>query len=171
MRDERMKKMARKSNAKTKAATGGEKSPSLYQPAAPGETGVLEVREPKPVPPNFYSDIVRSLFEKNRKRVSTYYCPSMKCRKTFWDAAEGCSCPSCGTLGLISQYRFHSVSNRTADRNIVGYVDTAGRLVCGNCILRHGVQNEIGLIVYDDTEPFCHEHCELCREPMGQLHR
>lgn len=169
MLDERMMKMARKSNAKTKVKIDGEESARLYRPAAPAETSVAEMREPEPVTPNLYSDIVRSLFEKNRKRVSFYYCPNMKCRETFWDASEGYACPSCGTLGLISQYRYSSVSNRTADRNIVGYVDTVGRLICSNCILKYGVQNEIGLIVYDDTEPFCHEHCELCREPMGQL--
>jgi hypothetical protein len=164
-----MIKMARKSNAKPKVKIGKEGSPSVFSSAVAGESSDREIRDTGPMTPNFYTDVVQSVFERNRKRVSTYYCPNIACRKTFWDAAEGYACPACGTLGIISEFKYRSFSNGTSGRNIVGYVDTVGRLICSNCILNFGVQNEIGLIVYDDTEPFCHEHCELCKEPMGQL--
>jgi hypothetical protein len=164
-----MMKMARKSNAKPKMKIGKDEDTRLYSPEVASGSGIIEARDMGPVVPNFYSDIVQSLYERNRKRVSTYYCPNTACRKTFWDAAEGYNCPSCGSLGIISEFKYRSISNSSVGRNIVGYIDTVGRLICSNCILTYGVQNEIGLIVYDDTEPFCHEHCEMCREPLGLL--
>jgi hypothetical protein len=117
--------------------------------------------------PNLYTEVIRSMFEKNRKRVKNYYCPNISCRRTFWEAQEGYECPQCGTLGIISEFNFLSITKDTKERNIIGYIDTLGRLVCGKCILRYGVQNEVALIVYDDTDPFCFESCELCREPLG----
>jgi hypothetical protein len=164
-----MKKMARKSNAKPKIKIGKEERTRGYSSAGGVESGIQALEEESQVVPNMYSDIVQSLFEKNRKRVSTYYCPNMSCRQTFWEAEKGYACPACGSLGIISEFKYTSILNDSKDRNIVGYVDTLGRLICGNCILKYGVQNEIGLIVYDDTEPFCNEPCELCKEPLGQL--
>jgi hypothetical protein len=164
-----MEKMARKSNAKPKMKIGKEKSARVCSPAGGVEAGIQTAEEEKQVMPNMYSDIIQSLFERTRKRVSTYYCPNMSCRRTFWEAEEGYECPACGALGIISEFKYKNVLNDSRSRNIVGYVDTLGRLICGNCILKYGVQNEIGLIVYDDTEPFCNEPCELCKEPLGQL--
>jgi hypothetical protein len=163
-----MMKMARRSNTKPKLKIGKDEAPGMYSPGAEVEAS-REARAAGPAVPNFYADIARSLAERNRKRVSTYYCPNIACRTTFWDAGAGSACPSCGMLGLISEYRFRRLTEDTAGRNIVGYVDTMGRLVCSSCITNYGVMSEIGLIVYDDTEPFCHEHCEVCKEPMGQL--
>jgi hypothetical protein len=161
--------MARKSDNKPKMKTGKGKGATPLAPPAAEVNGVLEARDPGPAMPGFYSSIIQSLFEKTRKRVATYYCTNMACRRTFWDAAEGYACPSCGTLGTISQFKYSSITGNSKDRNIVGYLDTVGRLICSNCILNYGVQTEIGLIVYDDTEPFCHELCEMCKEPLGLM--
>jgi rubrerythrin len=118
--------------------------------------------------PGIYTDAVRLVFERNRKRVSMYYCPNTSCGRTFWDASEGYECPACGSLGIISEYRYRHLAGNPGEHNIVGYVDNLGRLVCSSCILNYGVQGEVGLIVYDDTEPFCFEQCAICKEPLGQ---
>jgi hypothetical protein len=166
MLERKDEKMARKSNAKLKGKIGKEGSVGMYSPSP---SAADASREFSPLTPNLITDVVQSLYEKNRKRVSTYYCPNTACRTTFWNAAEGYACPSCGALGLISEFKYSRITESTADRNIVGYLDTMGRLMCSNCILAYGVHGEIGLIVYDDTEPFCHEHCEMCKEPLGLI--
>ncbi len=117
---------------------------------------------------DMYTDIIRSVFEKNRRRVAKYYCPDTDCRVSFWDAEKGYVCPGCGSLGIISEFRHHSISNETRDRNIIGYVDTLGRLMCSECILKYGIPSEVGLIVYDDTEPFCFDTCDMCKETLGK---
>jgi hypothetical protein len=117
---------------------------------------------------DIYTDILRSLFEKNRRRVAKYYCPNTGCHVSFWDAEKGCACPGCGHLGIISEFRHNSITKETRDRNIIGYVDTLGRLICCDCILKYGIPSEVGLIVYDDTEPFCFDTCDMCKETLGR---
>ena len=118
--------------------------------------------------PGVYTHALKFLLERNRKRVSTYYCPNTLCGTTFWDARKGYECPACKSMGIISEFRHTNLPGGSSDRSIVGYVDSLGRLICSRCILDYGVQGEIGLIVYNDTEPFCFEECELCREPLGR---
>ncbi len=159
--------MAQRSHAKRKADIRKDEDAQQNTPAETVRTGIQESDRKKAMLPNIYTDIIESLYEKSRKRVATYYCPNMSCRQTFWDAEDGYVCPGCGKLGIISEFRYRSITKDTRERNIVGYVDSLGRLICSECILKYGIQNDMGLIVYDDTDPFCFEHCELCKEPLG----
>jgi hypothetical protein len=159
--------MAQKIHEKLKEDIMENEVAEASSPSEIVQTGIRNHREKRAIAPNIYTEVVQSVFEKNRKRVASYYCPNISCRLTFWDAKEGYECPKCGTLGIISEFKCASITNETKNRNIVGYIDTLGRLVCGKCILAYGVQNEVALIVYDDTDPFCFESCELCREPLG----
>ena len=52
---------------------------------------------------NIYTDTIRALLEKNRGRVSRYYCANRKCSTTFWSADLGYQCPGCGTLRGLHQ--------------------------------------------------------------------
>ncbi|HQG32976.1 MAG TPA: hypothetical protein PLA83_13675 [Deltaproteobacteria bacterium] len=158
--------MAQKIHGKLKEDIMENEVAEASSPSEIVQTGIRNHREKGAGTPNIYSEVIESVFEKNRKRVAKYYCPNVSCCLTFWDAREGYVCPKCGTLGIISEFRCASITNDTRDRNIIGYIDTLGRLICSKCILSYGVQNEVALIVYDDTDPFCFESCELCREPL-----
>ena len=54
---------------------------------------------------NIYTDTIKALLEKNRSRVSQYYCANRKCPTTFWEADLGFQCPRCGAFGLISSFK------------------------------------------------------------------
>lgn len=159
--------MAQKLHGKMKEEIMENEVAEASSPSEIVQTGIRNHREKRAVAPNLYTEVIESMFEKNRKRVATYYCPNVSCRRTFWEAREGYKCPQCGTLGIISEFKYVSITNDTRERNIIGYIDALGRLICSRCILKYGVQNEVALIVYDDTDPFCFELCELCREPLG----
>lgn len=143
-----------------------EESTGRYAPEETLQAGIDDYNNKGPLTSNPYTQIIQSLFEKTRKRVSTYYCPSLSCNQAFWNADTGYECPRCGSLGIISEFKYTSISDDTKERNIVGYIDNLGRLICSECIMRYGVQNEVGLIVYDDTDPFCFEVCELCKRHL-----
>lgn len=159
--------MAQKTNGRPKLEGENEESVVEYTPSETVQNAIKDFHTHKARLPKHYKEIIQALFEKSRKRVATYYCPNTSCKGTFWDSEQGYECPRCGFLGIISEYKYSNATNDTRERNIIGYVDTLGRLFCSGCILEYGVQNEVGLIVYDDTEPFCFERCELCKEQLG----
>ncbi len=158
--------MTKKTNGKPEFEVRHEEGVEEYTPSETVQNAIQDFRTHKTKLPGLYKEIIQGMFEKSRKRVATYYCPNTSCKETFWDSEQGYECPECGSLGIISEYKYSSVTKDTKDRNIIGYVDTLGRLFCSRCILEYGVQNEVGLIVYDDTEPFCFERCELCKEQL-----
>ncbi len=161
--------MARKMNAKLIEDTVIEDRDLTTTQLAEVPTERKKSRVKKGMIPNIYTDIIQSLMEKNRARVSRYYCPNLSCKNTFWDSGKGYLCPECGAPGIISEYRHRMATDGTKDRNIVGYLDTMARLICGSCILKYGISNEVGLVVYDNMEPFCNETCDLCKEQLTSV--
>jgi hypothetical protein len=112
---------------------------------------------------NFYTDTIKALLEKNRSRVSQYYCANRKCPTTFWEADLGFQCPRCGSFGLISSFKSDTANEPNMDKPVVGYIDSIGRLFCPTCTERFGIGDDIGLVIYNDSEPYCNEACEACR--------
>lgn len=110
---------------------------------------------------NIYTDTIRSLLEKNRSRVRTYYCANRRCPATFWDAELGYQCPLCSTLGLISTFKADTAHE--SGKPVLGYLDSIGRLFCPACTERFGIGDDIGLVIYNDSEPYCSQSCEACR--------
>ncbi len=115
---------------------------------------------------NIYTDTIRSLLEKNRSRVSTYYCANRACPVRFWDAKSGFQCPQCSSLGLISTFKADTAHESAKDRTVVGYLDSIGRIFCPACTERFGIGDDVGLVIYDDSEPYCSEACEACRSRL-----
>jgi hypothetical protein len=112
---------------------------------------------------NIYTDTIKSLLEKNRRRVSKYYCANRKCPTTFWGAEFGFHCPSCGSFGLISSFKADTAYEHDMNKPVIGYLDSIGRLFCPTCTERFGMGADIGLVIYNDSEPYCNEACEACR--------
>ncbi len=115
---------------------------------------------------NIYTDTIKSLLEKNRSRVSQYYCANRKCPTTFWEAALGFQCPRCGAFGLISSFKADTAYEPDMNKPVVGYLDSIGRLFCPTCTDRFGMKDDVGLVIYNDSEPYCNEDCEACRTSL-----
>lgn len=111
---------------------------------------------------NIYTDAINSLMEKNRKRVSAYYCANMKCKGTFWDSKHGYRCPRCGSMGVISSFNADS-AEKDPHGYILGFIDSVGRIFCNECAERFRLGDDISMIIYSDSEPYRHENCEVCR--------
>jgi len=114
---------------------------------------------------NIYTDAINSLMEKNRKRVSTYYCANMRCKVTFWDSKHGYRCPKCGSLGVISSFNGDS-AEKDPHGYVLGYIDSVGRIFCNDCAERFRLGDDISMIIYSDSEPYRHENCEVCRAAL-----
>jgi hypothetical protein len=112
---------------------------------------------------NIYTDTIKALLEKNRSRVSQYYCANRKCPTTFWEADLGFQCPRCRSFGLISSFKADTAYEPNIDKPVVGYIDSIGRLFCPTCTERFGMADDVGLVIYNDSEPYCNEACEACR--------
>jgi hypothetical protein len=112
---------------------------------------------------NIYTDTIKSLLEKNRARVSQYYCANRKCPTTFWEADLGFQCPRCGSFGIISSFKADTAYEPNMYKPVVGYIDSIGRLFCPTCTERFGIGDDVGLVIYNDSEPYCNEACEACR--------
>jgi hypothetical protein len=112
---------------------------------------------------NIYTDTIKALLEKNRGRVSQYYCANRKCPTTFWEADLGFQCPSCGSYGLISSFKADTAYEPNVDKPVIGYIDSIGRLFCPTCTERFGMGDDVGLVIYNDSEPYCNVACEACR--------
>ncbi len=112
---------------------------------------------------NIYTDTIKSLLEKNRSRVSQYYCANRKCPTTFWEADLGFQCPRCGAFGLISSFKADTAYEPDMNKPVVGYIDSIGRLFCPTCTDRFGMRDDVGLVIYNDSEPYCNEDCEACK--------
>jgi hypothetical protein len=115
---------------------------------------------------NIYTDTIKSLLEKNRSRVSQYYCANRKCPTTFWEADLGFQCPRCGAFGLISSFKADTAYEPDMNKPVVGYIDSIGRLFCPTCTDRFGMSDDVGLVIYNDSEPYCNEDCEACRTSL-----
>jgi hypothetical protein len=113
---------------------------------------------------NIYTDTINSLMEKNRKRVSTYYCANIKCKGTFWESSHGYRCPECGSLGVISSFNGDS-AEKQPHGYILGYIDSVGRIFCNECAERFRLGDDISMIIYNDSE-YRHENCEVCRAAL-----
>jgi hypothetical protein len=114
---------------------------------------------------NIYLDVITSLMEKNRKRVSRYYCANMKCPNTFWNADLGYTCPKCGTIGVISEFR--AELKNEPEEPVLGYLDSIGRIFCRACAERFRLGDDISLIIYSNSEPYSNESCEVCRSKLS----
>jgi len=114
---------------------------------------------------NIYTDTIRSLLEKNRGRVNTYYCANRNCPVTFWESRLGFQCPRCSTFGLISTFRADT-AHEQENKPVVGYLDSIGRLFCPSCTQRFNIGDDIGMVIYADSEPYCSEACEACRSRL-----
>jgi hypothetical protein len=112
---------------------------------------------------NIYTDTIKALLEKNRSRVSQYYCANRKCPTTFWEADLGFQCPHCGSFGIISSFKADTASEPNMYKPVVGYIDSIGRLFCPSCTERFGIGDDVGLVIYNDSEPYCNDACEACR--------
>ncbi len=127
--------MAQKTNGRPKLEGENEESVVEYTPSETVQNAIKDFHTHKARLPKHYTEIIKALFEKSRKRVATYYCPNTSCKGTFWDSEQGYECPRCGFLGIISEYKYSNATNDTRERNIIGYIDTLGRLFCSGCIL------------------------------------
>jgi hypothetical protein len=114
-------------------------------------------------PDNIYTDTIRSLLEKNRSRVALYYCAKRNCSTKFWDSSLGYQCPQCGSIGIISTFKADTAYESTPYKPVVGYLDSIGRLFCPKCTERFGIGDDVGLVIYNDSEPYSSESCEVCR--------
>jgi hypothetical protein len=112
---------------------------------------------------NIYTDTIKALLEKTRSRVSQYYCANRKCPTTFWEADLGFQCPHCGSFGIISSFKADTAYEPNMYKPVVGYIDSIGRLFCPTCTERFGIGEDVGLVIYNDSEPYCNEACEACR--------
>jgi hypothetical protein len=112
---------------------------------------------------NIYTDTIKALLEKNRSRVSQYYCANRKCPTTFWEADLGFQCPHCGSFGIISSFKADTAYEPNMYKPVVGYIDSIGRLFCPTCTERFSIGEDVGLVIYNDSEPYCNEACEACR--------
>jgi len=112
---------------------------------------------------NIYTDTIKALLEKNRSRVSQYYCANRNCPATFWAADLGYRCPRCSSIGLISSFKADTAYEADINKPVVGYLDSIGRLFCPTCTERFGMKDDVGLVIYNDSEPYCNEACESCR--------
>lgn len=136
----------------------------------PADTGTG--KEPGKEPSrNIYTEIIHSLMDKNRKRVAMYYCANSRCATTFFDAAAGYQCPGCGSIGIISEYRHDTSRQDDVSRPVLGYLDTIGRLFCTGCTHRHGLADEVSMVVYSDSEPYRNDHCDVCRMRLSEQNR
>jgi hypothetical protein len=144
-------RLARKENGKESSREDITKSPGK---AFTGGTSAND---------NIYTDTIKALLEKNRSRVSQYYCANRKCPTTFWEADLGFQCPRCGSFGLISSFRADTAFESDVYKPVVGYIDSIGRLFCPTCTERFGMKDDVGLVIYNDSEPYCNETCEACR--------
>lgn len=120
---------------------------------------------------NIYTEIIHSLMDKNRRRVARYYCANSRCPATFFDAASGYRCPACGSIGIISEYRHDTSLEDGVNKPVLGYLDTIGRLFCAGCTHRHGLTDEVSMVIYDDSAPYNREHCDVCRARLNERDR
>jgi hypothetical protein len=116
---------------------------------------------------NIYTDTIKALLEKNRSRVSQYYCANRKCPTTFWESDLGFQCPRCGSFGLISSFKADTADESDMNKPVVGYIDSIGRLFCPTCTERFGIGDDVGLVIYNDSAPYCNEACEACRTHLN----
>jgi hypothetical protein len=112
---------------------------------------------------NIYMDTIRALLEKNRSRVAQYYCAKRDCPTKFWSADLGYMCPECGSIGIISTFKADTAYEHNTYKPVVGYLDSIGRLFCTKCTERFGISDDVGLVIYNDSEPYSGEACEACR--------
>ena len=117
---------------------------------------------------NIYTEIIHSLMDKNRRRVSRYYCANSRCGTRFFDAASGYQCPSCGSRGIISEYKHDTALEGDTSKPVIGYLDTIGRLFCTSCTHRHGLTDEVSMVIYHDSDPYSSEQCDVCRTRLNK---
>jgi hypothetical protein len=117
---------------------------------------------------NIYTEIIHSLMDKNRKRVTRYYCANSRCPTTFFDSARGFQCPACGSMGIISEYKHDTAHEDDMNKPVLGYLDTIGRLFCSDCTHRHGLIDEVSMVIYRDSDPYRSENCDVCRMPLNK---
>ncbi|MDT8273315.1 MAG: hypothetical protein RRA35_08990, partial [Desulfomonilia bacterium] len=117
---------------------------------------------------NMYLDLLKSILEKNRKRVDRYYCASSRCPVTFFSSDLGYQCPECGAFGVISEYKtMKGADHRGSDGTpVIGFLDSIGRMFCLTCASRLNLEDDVSFVIYDSTEPFCRENCDSCRAPL-----
>jgi hypothetical protein len=123
----------------------------------------------KTIHKDLYLDIIKALFKKYRNRIETYYCTNLTCKKTFWSAQEGYMCSQCGSFGMISEFKSYKSSTADRNRHILGYLDNIGRLVCTRCMQNYDVNDDVSFIVYDDTQPYCLQACDICRQDLNNM--
>jgi hypothetical protein len=129
------------------------------------DQSLIESNKDGTVKKDFYLDMVKTLFEKYRDRVSTYYCSNLTCKKTFWHAEHGYVCPECGSFGIISEFNADTTEQNSHTRHIIGYLDTIGRLICQECKQKHNY-DDVGFIVYNNTQPYSLESCDICKQVL-----
>ncbi|HVN72731.1 MAG TPA: hypothetical protein VMU10_11975 [Desulfomonilia bacterium] len=112
---------------------------------------------------NIYMDTIKALLEKNRNRVAQYYCANRNCPTQFWASDLGYVCPQCGSIGIISRFKADTAYEENPYKPVVGYLDSIGRLFCTKCTERFGISDDVGLVIYNDSEPYNSESCEACR--------
>ncbi|HOM28881.1 MAG TPA: hypothetical protein PLS81_05440 [Deltaproteobacteria bacterium] len=117
----------------------------------------------KDAPRNFFLEIAHSLMDKNRGRVSTYYCANPACRVTFFDASLGYACPECGAFGIISRYVSDTCTQDPAGRQVVGCIDSIGRLFCSACATQYDLFQDASMLVFSDSLPHARQSCDACR--------
>jgi hypothetical protein len=115
---------------------------------------------------NIYLDTISSLMEKNRTRVSRYYCANTKCSGNFWSSDLGYRCPKCGTIGVISEFKADKAEEEP-EGLILGFLDSIGRIFCNNCAQRFSLGDDVSFIIYSNTEPYSHGNCEVCRADLS----
>ncbi len=123
--------------------------------------------KPEPIK-NIYNEIIHSLMDKNRKRVVRYYCANSRCNTAFYDAASGYQCPSCGSIGIISEYKHDTSLEDDLSKPVLGYLDTIGRLFCKSCTHRYGLTDEVSMVIYHDSDPYKGERCDVCRVRLNE---
>jgi hypothetical protein len=123
----------------------------------------------KKINKDLYQDIIKALFEKYRKRIATYYCANLTCKKSFWRAEDGYRCSQCGSFGIISEFKSYRSSMADHNQRILGFLDNIGRLVCSNCMQNYDVDDNASFIVYDDTQPYCLQSCDICKQDLNNI--
>lgn len=132
-----------------------------------GQTEAIRGAKPQTAK-NIYTEIIHSLMDKNRKRVSRYYCANSRCSTRFFDAASGYQCPACGSIGIISEYKHDTALEEDMTKPVLGYLDTIGRLFCTGCTHRHGLTDEVSMVIYRDSDPYSSDNCDVCRARLDK---
>ena len=157
--DVSMKKKRKLLDKETREDTGTARAQKNNQPQTQTENhGSLNK--------DLYLDTIKAIFEKYRGRISTYYCSNLACKNIFWHAQEGYTCPECGSFGIISEFNADKAGGNGHDQHIIGCLDTIGRLICSECMQNYDTDDDIGFIVYKDTQPYSFESCDICRKEL-----